>query len=713
MKILLSWLREFVDVTAAAEDLGSMLSMRGFELAAIEPAPELARSRGSGKKVGPDPDAVLDFEITANRPDCLSVIGLARETATSYSLPMRQPAHHGSGPLALKKLTPSQQASSDLTVMLEAPDLCPRYAAAVVDVKVGPSPAWLAGRLHAAGIRPINTVVDVTNYVLLELGQPMHAFDLACLSGNVLRIRRAKPGEQIRTLDGETRTLDPEMLVIADAERPQAVAGVMGGGLSEVGARTRTVVLESACFEPRSVRRTSKRLGLKTEASARFERGTDIQAPVLGIERACALFDGIGAGQARGSVIDEYPGPAEERHLRLRAHRIERVLGQAVDASTVSRVLSGLGFRAKLADDAAVSWDVTVPSFRVDVAREADLIEEIARHYGYDKLPETFPELHQFPRPSDPRIERDQLVRRVLLAAGCSESVTFSFIDPIAAEPFASEADRVALGNPLSAQFAVLRPSLLPGLLASVAHNRHRERRDVKLFEIGACVTRAGERRHAAVAWTGIAGPSHWSGGSRPVDFFDVKGLVERLGEVLQVPPSLDGSAPPSHLVRGRAAAVVQDGRSLGSIGLLVPPIVAASGLPKDDEVYVVELDLDTVEEVRGTLDSGTPAPRTAPLKITPLPRYPSIIRDISIVVDDTLPAEAVRGTIRAAAPSTLVSVREFDRYQGKGVPEGRVSLSLRLTFRSLARTLTDAEVDGAMKGVISALVKTHNAVQR
>jgi phenylalanyl-tRNA synthetase beta chain len=721
VKILLSWLREFVDVTAAAEDLGSMLSMRGFELAAIEPVETRGREPFSAQSddKGSRPliaDAVLDFEITANRPDCLSVIGLARETATSYSLPMRQPAHNGPGPLALRGLQAlprNQQASIGLTVDLEAPDLCPRYAAAIVDVKVGPSPAWLAGRLHAAGIRPINNVVDVTNYVLLELGQPMHTFDLARLSGNALRIRRAKPGERIETLDGETRTLDPEMLVIADAERPQAVAGVMGGALSEVGTGTKTVVLESACFEPRSVRRTSKRLGLKTEASARFERGSDINAAVLGIARACALFEEIGAGQARGAVIDEYPVPAKERRLRLRGARIERLLGQAVDASTVSRVLSGLGFRARSTGEAEASWDVTVPSFRVDVAREADLIEEIARHHGYDKLPETFPALTRFPAPSDPRIERDQLVRRVLLAAGCSESVTFSFIDSTAAEAFAAEADRVAIGNPLSAQFAVLRPSLLPGLLASVAHNRHREWRDVNLFEIGACVTRVGERRHVAVAWTGTAGPSHWSGGTHSVDFFDVKGLGERLGEVLQAPLSLDGSTPPAYLVKGRAASVVHDGRSLGCVGLLAPQIAAASGLPKDDEVYVVELDLDAVEEVRGTLDEGAPVHQRPPLKVIPLPRYPSIVRDISIVVDDTLPAEAVRGTIRSAAPSTLVSVHEFDRYQGKGVPDGRVSLSLRLTFRSLERTLTDAEVDAVMKEIVSALAKAHNAVQR
>ena len=264
----------------------------------------------------------------------MSVIGLAREAATAYSLPLRQPA--------LKKL--SATASGDVTVTLEAPDLCPRYAAAVVDVTIAPSPAWLAGRLQAAGIRPISNVVDVTNYVLLELGQPMHAFDIEKLAGKELRIRRAKKGERIKTLDGTDRALDPEMLVIADADKAQAVAGVMGGGLSEVSSSTKTIVLESACFNPISVRRTSKRLGLKTEASARFERGTDINAPVTGIERAVALLEEIGAGRVRDGAIDRYPSPAAARNLPLRTARIERMLGQAVPEADVQRILTGLGF---------------------------------------------------------------------------------------------------------------------------------------------------------------------------------------------------------------------------------------------------------------------------------------------------------------------------------------------------------------------------------
>ena len=635
-------------------------------------------------------DAVLDFEVTANRPDALSIIGFAREVGTAYSLPVK--------PLVPKPLP--AKPTADVSVTLEAPDLCPRYAAAVADVTIAPSPAWLVSRLQAAGVRPISNVVDVTNYVLIELGQPMHAFDLEKLAGREIRIRRAMKGERIKTLDGIDRSLDPEMLVIADADKAQAVAGVMGGGVSEVSSATKTIVLESAFFDPKSVRRTSKKLALKTEASSRFERGADVNAALKGIERAIALLEEIGAGTARGGAIDAYPAPVAPRNIELRHARIGRMLGLEIPESDVERILKGLGFQIRRTN---AGWDVAAPTFRVDVLREIDLIEEIARHYGYDRLPAAFPPLSAPPGASDPRIERDRLVRSVLLAAGCSEALTFSFIDAGAAAPFAEEREIVPIGNPLSAQFSVLRPSLLPGLLASVAHNRHRERTEVRLFELGACMTRAGEARRVAVALTGAGGNIHWSAAHRPVDFFDVKGLVEAVAGALQVGVTVDAVSLPSHLVRGRAATISVDGHAIGSLGMLAPAIVASAGLSSADDVYVAELDLDA-------LAASRPA---APLTVNPLPRYPSIARDISIVVDETLPAETVRGTIRAAAPETLVSVREFDRYQGKGVPEGRVSLSLRLTFRSLERTLTDAEVETAMKTILDALKDAHKAVQR
>jgi phenylalanyl-tRNA synthetase beta chain len=675
MKILISWLRDFVDVTAAPEEIGEMLTLRGFELSSVERI---------------EKDAVLDFEVTANRPDALSVIGFAREVGTAYSLPVK--------PLVPKPL--HAKPTADVAVKLEAPDLCPRYAAAVADVTIASSPAWLASRLQAAGVRPINNVVDVTNYVLLELGQPMHAFDLDKLAGREIRIRRALPGERIKTLDGTDRALDPDMLVIADSHTAQAVAGVMGGGSSEVSETTKTIVLESAFFDPRSVRRTSRKLGLKTEASARFERGADVNAAVKGIERAITLLEEIGAAVPRGGLIDEHPAPVALRKIELRRARIPRVLGLEIADADIERILKGLGCQIRRSH---AGWDVSPPTFRVDVLREIDLIEEVARHYGYDRLPSTFPSLSVPPQPSDSRITRDRLVRQVLLAAGCSEALTFSFIDAAAALRFADESAIVPIGNPLSAQFSVLRPSLLPGLLASVAHNRHRERSDVRLFELGATMTRAGESRRIGMAVTGESNTAHWSTARRAVDFFDVKGLVEAVAGALHADITFSGAAVPQYLVRGRAASVLLADVAIGSVGMLAPPIVASAGLSSNEDVYVAELDLDALSRSRST----------APLTVKPLPRYPSISRDISIVVDETLPAETVRGTIRAAAPERLVSIREFDRYQGKGVPEGCVSLSVRLTFRSLERTLTDAEVDAAMEQILTALKKAHDAVQR
>jgi phenylalanyl-tRNA synthetase beta chain len=474
----------------------------------------------------------------------------------------------------------------------------------------------------------------------------------------------------------------------------------MGGGRSEVSDRTTTIVLESAFFDPKSVRRTSRKLGLKTEASSRFERGADINAAVKGIERAITLLENIGAGTARAGAIDEYPVPVTLRPIELRRARIQRLLGLEIGDSDVERILKGLGFQIRRNN---TGWDVGVPTFRVDVLREADVIEEVARHYGYDRLPSTFPSLSAPPAPSDARIERDRLVRRVLLATGCSEALTFSFIDAAVAAQFSDERAIVPIGNPLSAQFSVLRPSLLPGLLASVAHNRHRERADVRLFEIGAIMTRAGESRRVAAVLTGSGVAPHWSAGHRSADFFDAKGIVEAITGALRVDVTFDSSLVPSYLVRGRAAAISTEGRPIGSVGMLTPAIVAWTGLSASDDVYVAELDLDVIAALQSP----------ALLTVKPLPRYPSSARDISIIVDETLPAETVRGTIRAAAPDTLVSVREFDRYQGKGVPDGRVSLSLRLTFRSLERTLTDAEVEMAMKDILTALTNAHDAIQR
>ncbi|OLD12606.1 MAG: phenylalanine--tRNA ligase subunit beta [Acidobacteria bacterium 13_1_40CM_2_64_6] len=692
MRLVLSWLREFVDVSAPAEEIAEKVGLRGFEVASIEKLD--------------DGDAVIDFEITANRPDCLSVLGLAREVATVYDKPITLPSSDPRAKIALKPVTIG--SSDRVKVTIDDAELCPRYAAAVADVKIGPAPAWMTARLHAAGVRPISTIVDITNYVNVEIGQPMHAFDLAKLAGPEIRVRRAKPGETIRTLDGIDRKLEADMLVIADRDRAQAIAGVMGGAASEVSASTKLVVYESAYFKPASVRRTSKRLGLKTEASSRFERGADIGAQVVALQRAIALMEQIGAGTAIGPVIDCYPQPRSPKTLHLRRDRLTRLLGVSVPDAEVVRILTRLGLRVTSTPD---GWDAVAPTFRVDLLREVDLIEEVGRHYGFDRLEATFPVVTTAAPPPDPRILRDRLVRRVLTAAGLSEAVTFGFIEAKAAEPFATAGHAsIAVANPLSAKFDTLRPSLLPGLVDAVAHNRRHGRSDVRLFEIGTRFAADGETRGVAVAWTGNGSGDHWSGGSREVDFFDVKGIVEQLCGVLRVPVDFQ-PASESYLMPGQTASLIvaggpARGEPAGLVGQLQPAIADARGLPSKDRVYVGELNLDVLSRARVAASDAT----------RPLPRHPSVVRDLSIVVPDTLPAAIIRGTIQSAArvlAAPLVSISFFDRYQGKGVPSGSVSVSVRLTFQADDRTLTDAEVQQSFDTILAALVRDHGAVQR
>ena len=699
MKILVSWLRDFVDLPPVTlDELATMLSARGFEVAGLTPAPPGVR------RTGDFPDGVVDIEVTANRPDCLSVLGIAREMAAAWSAPLSLDWYHSES----EDVGVGPGDVADLTVRVTDPDLCPRYAAALADVRIGASPAWLAARLEAAGVRPINNVVDVTNYVLMELGHPMHAFDLERLAGRQLEARRARPGERMTTLDGQERTLDPEMLVIADSERPQAIAGVIGGGPSEVAPSTRLIALESACFQPHSVRRTARRLGVSTDASYRFERGADIGAPVTALRRAAVLLKESGAGTVRPPFIDCYPVPAEPRRLVLRHARVELLLGTRVEADVIAQILRALGFEVTSKEsgaDAPATWDIVVPTWRVDVRREVDLIEEVARHRGYDHLPATFPPLTVPPASPAPGREVDRAVRRALTSLGFSEAVTFSFIERPTAEAFAASAQTVVdIENPLSGKFAAMRPSLIPGLVEALGHNRRRERGDVQLFEVGRRFVPGGERRSAAVAWTGAGRLEHWSNRPRPVDFFDVKAAVEQLCAALGSTVTLDAGGP-AYLVPGRAATVrTSDGATIGSAGELGPRLVDALGVGTEDSVYVAEIDLEPLEAVAATL---------ADRPIKPLPKHPSVVRDLAIVIDERLPAAAIRGTIRSAAPTTLVAIDEFDRYQGQGIAAGHVSLAMRLTFRAPDRTLTDGEVNDALQEIVTALTRSHGATLR
>jgi phenylalanyl-tRNA synthetase beta chain len=683
VKLVVSWLREFADVPADPQMVAARLASCGFAAESIE-------------------GDTIDFEVTANRPDAMSVIGLAREARTAFraGAPAARPIARPS----MAATAGPPVASAALAVRLDSP-LCGRYALATAEVRVIPSPAWLSDRLAAAGVRPINAVVDVTNYVMLELGQPMHAFDADKLSGATLSARLAKAGERLTTLDGETRTLAPSMLVIADRDHAVAIAGVMGGRASEVSATTTRVAIESAYFDPAAVRRASKRLGLKTEASMRFERGADIGSPVRALERVLSLLDQIGAGRATGAMVDVFPTPPEPRVVPLTRGHLDRLVGASIPDDDVVRILTGLGFDLT---PSSAGWQVTVPTFRVDVLRETDLIEEVARHWGFEHVPAALPPLDSPPPALGFGVSARRRLTGLLSGAGLQEAVTFTFMERAAAEPFALVAEGiVALANPLSEKFAVLRPSLLPGLLDALVYNRRRETEAVHLFEIGTTFSSAGETTR--VGWV-LTGPrlAHWSGNEGPADFFDAKGIAELIAQAGRVSIAARRTDDLSWFVGGRAARLVTIGDPasavVGHVGQIRPDLVALRGL-ETGRVFGGEIVITAK-----TFASGFQAePRT----VQPIPRMPSVVRDLSIVVSESLPAEDVRATIWADPPPTLVDVREFDRYHGKSVPAGAVSLSLRLTFRDPGRTLTDIEVQQGVDRIVEALARAHGAVIR
>jgi phenylalanyl-tRNA synthetase beta chain len=676
VKAPVSWLRELaaIPATATPEAIARRIAGVGFEVASID-------------------GDVIDFEITANRPDCLSIRGLATEAATAFEVPRSR------GPEVPRSRGPEVPGSRspEVPVTIESP-LCGRFSLAIADVTVGPSPAWMSDRLTACGVRPINNIVDVTNYVMLELGQPMHAYDITRLAGPALAARQARAGETLKTLDGQDRTLDASMLVIADRDHVVGVAGVMGGAGSEVSAATTRIALECAWFQPATVRATSKKLGLKTEASTRFERGADIEGTTTAIERALGLIEDIGAGRRAGALTDVYPSPASRAPIALRPGRLQRLLGDHVPVDDVERILGSLGFRVTTADD---GWMVTPPSARVDVAREADLIEEVGRHWGVNRVPATFPALRSAPRPSDPGVSRARWLRRVLCSAGLQEAVTFTFMEQVAAAPFTADPSTlVSIANPLSEKFAVLRPSLIPGLLDSLIYNRRRGLTDVRFFEAGAVFSATGESQ--SVAWI-LCGPrdTHWSVREESVDLFDALGLADLLTGGWGISVSSEPIDHAPGFVRGRTAALRTDAR-VGTVGQVDPAVAEARGLPSGVVVVAGELDVSALW--------GDP---TSPRRVAPLPRFPAIVRDLSLVVDATLSAAGVRATIRQPSCLTLRDVREFDRYQGKGIPDGHVSLAYRLTFRDADRTLTDREVDEAMTVIIAALQRECGATVR
>lgn len=632
-------------------------------------------------------DVRLVLDITPNRPEMLSHLGVAREVAAGGGAGVRLPDFPDApeAPLELRR-SGGEGEVGGVRVRVEDVGGCSRYTAAVVrGVKVGPSPEWLATRLRAVGVRPINNVVDATNYVLQELGQPIHAFDLDRLRGSEVVVRRARAGEALRTLDGVDRTLAESALVIADAEGPVALAGVMGGENSEVHDGTTSLLLEVAHFDPKAVRGTRTPFGLSTDASYRFERGVDPEGQPRALERVVRLILAVAGGEADRAALDLNPAPFSRRVVELRPERVARVLGVELAAGEIAALLEEIGFEV---DVSGAPLRVSVPGFRPDVTEEVDLIEEVARRRGYDSFPEALLPFRASAVPESPEVEAERRARDFFRRLGFLEARTTGFA------PGAE--GRVPLLNPLSAEEGSLRDALVPGLLRRVEHNWAHGVRDVRLFEVGTAFFPAGEGAvpreeiRVAAAFTGASRPSHWSGDAAAWDVWDLKGVLEELAEslggVLEVaaPATLGSTVVPSEAFR-----LVVEGAEVGGGGRVAPGAADAPAWAGD--VWVLEARLQAGREAEA-------------VTYRPLPEQPASERDLALLVPRGTAAAEVGAVIRDSAGPLLEAVAPFDLYEGKGIPEGTRSVAFRLRFRAADRTLTDAETDAAVASVLGAL---------
>ena len=675
MKLPIEWLREFVDTPFDDDALAAALTMAGLEVEETTPS---------------DDGPVYHTKVTPNRGDWVSVLGTAREAAAALDLPLsRHPA-------------PLPDESADIMrwvgVRVEAPALCPRYTGKLIrNVVFRPSPGWMQARLTAAGMRPLNIVVDVTNYVMLEMGQPLHAFDYAALPEGQIVVRLAKDGETITTLDGVERPLSPEMLVIADKDKPVAVAGVMGGGETEVSGTTKHIFLESAHFDPGTVRRTSKALGLTTEASYRYERFVDPALAPIALERACDLLAELANGEVVLGRLDLYPNPTQEHVITLRSARTNAILGTQLDDATIAGSLRRLGLAVNAS---AEPLSVTVPTFRPDLVKEIDLIEEVGRMVGYATLPETLPPARGTGGGDAPQGRLAAHLRELLIGLGLSEAMTHTLAPPSPFDAVGTASQRVEIRQALSAELSGLRQSLVPNLLDALARNLRQRQADVRLFEVGKVFTLGDgpgkylEPRRAAAVLTG---------GS--ADFFAAKGLVESLAAALHLPPLTFTAAERPLMHPGRCASVSLGGQPLGFVAEADPDalkeyldVPATTG-----RVAVFELDADVL------LAYADPA-----LRYTPLPRFPSTARDLAVVVDLETPYGLLEAAAREAVnPALTEAISLQSIYSGERIEEGKKSVALRFTFRAADRTLTDAEVDAEVAAAAKLLGERVGAERR
>ncbi len=632
-------------------------------------------------------DTVVEFEITNNRADCLSVIGLARESAATFNteLKLHKPAVKGG----------SGNIADCLAVEIDDSTLCPRYSAKMVkNIKIQPSPRWMRQRLRDNGVRPINNIVDITNYVMLEYGQPMHAFDYSCVKGGKIVVRRANSGETLTTLDGNVRSITPDMLVIADEHNPIGLAGVMGGGNSEITDTTNTIVFESANFNGTSIRKTAIALGMRTDASGRFEKGLDIMNTIPAVERACELVELLGAGEVMDGTIDVMAAQYKPVRLELEPERINALLGTAISRDFMVKVLEKLDFTMD-------GNTICVPSFRQDIEHYADIAEEVARYYGYDKITPTMFKGEAARGGYSPEQEFERSISSVCRGMGFYEVMTYSFGSRTAWDKINLPADSklrnaFIIQNPLGEDTSVMRTTALPSMLEVLGTNLSKRNMEVKLFEL-ATVYLPLEGSELADEHTILTLGAY----GKDTDFFRLKGCVEAMLKSLRVKDlHFDAVTTNNAYHPGRCAAVYSGNTRLGIMGQAHPSVASKFGF--SSEVYTVELEVPAL--------FGCVACEPT---YTPLPKFPAMTRDIAVVCDSAVTVAALTDTMYAAGGDFVESCKFFDVYTGKGIPEGKRSVAFSLTIRAKDQTLTDEHADEIMRCVLEKLEKVHGAVIR
>jgi phenylalanyl-tRNA synthetase beta chain len=646
-------------------------------------------------------DVALEVNVTPNRPDCLNIFGIAREVSALTDVPLKSPD---------TMVSETGEAIGAMTsVTVEAPDLCPRYAARLIaNVHIGPSPLWMQRRLLVCGSRPRNNVVDATNYLLLELGHPLHAFDYHTLHEHRVIVRVARPAEQCMTLDGIARTLDSDVLVIADADRAIGIAGVMGGQNSEIRDSSTMVLLESAYFQPQNIRRTSKRLGLRTEASYRFERGADFEGLIGSLDRCAALIAQLTGGAVAKARIDIAAHRYVPPRIPVRVDRVNTVLGVDLTPEAIGQYCSQLQLPTAARSSAEV--EVEVPSFRRDLAREIDIIEEVGRLHSYQAIPTALPQVRLEAVPRSPQRQVTRQVLEYLLGCGYTQVINYSFMSEEDLDRLQLPADDlwrrvVPLRNPLSKEAGVMRTTLIPSLLRTVALNLNRDLHSLMIFELSRVFRRQNglqphEPQVLGLAVTGVSGGQHWGQAMRPYDFYDVVGALDLITDRLGLKPLSLTAAPMPYYHPGKSALISRGDEPIGVVGEIHPSVLAAFDL--DQAVTLAEIDFDRL------IDQGM-----SPPQYRAIPRFPSASRDLSVIVEAGVQAGQILRYLQTFHAELLREVRLFDVYAGQPVPSGRKSLTFALTYRADDRTLTDEEVNSIQTQVVEQLRQRFGAQLR